>query len=75
MKPILKWAGGKSGLLNNIKEYLPSDIRQRNYHEHFVGGGALFFHLEPNKGSINDISERLTNFYRFVNNSPGELSL
>ena len=70
MKPILKWAGGKNGLLKKIKEYLPSDLHQHNYHEPFVGGGAVFFHLEPKRGTINDVNERLINLYKVVRDDP-----
>lgn len=73
MKPILKWAGGKSSLIKDIKEYLPKDYQTRAYHEAFLGGGALFFNLMPKKGSINDINERLMNFYEIVKLKPYEL--
>jgi len=66
MKPILKWAGGKNALIKNIKQHFPSDMTERNYHEPFVGGGAVFFYLEPLKGTINDANERLMTFYRMV---------
>lgn len=73
MKPILKWAGGKSSLLKNIKSFLPADIKERNYHEPFVGGGALFFNIEPKGGTINDINRRLINLYNFVKKKPNDL--
>lgn len=40
-KPFIRWAGGKSRLLPKILPYIPSAIR--NYHEPFLGGGAVFF--------------------------------
>jgi len=73
MKPILKWAGGKSSLINDIKKYIPPDIYNRKYHEPFLGGGALFFEVEPIKGTINDINNRLMNFYKIVKERPEEL--
>ncbi|HMQ32878.1 MAG TPA: DNA adenine methylase [Chloroflexaceae bacterium] len=42
-RPFLKWAGGKGQLLPELTSRLPA--RFRRYHEPFVGGGALFFHL------------------------------
>lgn len=42
-RPFLKWAGGKGQLLPELTGRLPA--RFRRYHEPFVGGGALFFHL------------------------------
>lgn len=73
MKPILKWAGGKNGLIKEIKKYFPRNIAMRNYHEPFVGGGAVFFHLEPKKGTINDANEKLMTFYRIVKTEPKNL--
>ncbi|MBM3291977.1 Dam family site-specific DNA-(adenine-N6)-methyltransferase, partial [Candidatus Bathyarchaeota archaeon] len=73
VEPILKWAGGKRSLIPSIIKLLPKDYPQKTYHEPFFGGGALFFTLEPKKGSINDINSRLINFYRVVRDQPEEL--
>ena len=47
--PFLKWAGGKGQLMNQIKEFLPSEIAAAGkidkYFEPFLGGGAVFFRL------------------------------
>ena len=40
-KPFIKWVGGKSQLLEEIREKYPSDIVK--YCEPFVGGGAVLF--------------------------------
>ncbi len=45
-RPFLKWAGGKGQLLPELTRRLPAHFRR--YHEPFVGGGALFFHLANN---------------------------
>lgn len=71
VEPILKWAGGKRQLLTELTAYFPDTYSQ--YHEPFFGGGAVFFHLEPKYGSINDINQRLTNFYKVVRDFPEEL--
>ena len=73
MKPLLKWAGGKRALIENIVDLLPADYGERRYHEPFFGGGAVFFHIEPEEGSINDVNPRLINFYRVVRDRPAEL--
>jgi len=72
-EPILKWAGGKRSLIPNIISLFPKDYRNRIYHEPFFGGGALFFSIKPQRGSINDINPRLINFYKVVRDNPEEL--
>ena len=73
MRPLLKWAGGKRALVREITGLFPSDYRERRFHEPFFGGGAVFFHIEPQGGSINDINPRLMSFYRVVRDRPREL--
>jgi DNA adenine methylase len=72
-RPVLKWAGGKRRLRFEIDKLLPPGHNERNYHEPFFGGGALFFHLEPMGGSINDVNERLIRFYKVVRERPEDL--
>ena len=69
-KPFLKWAGGKTQLIEQIKKQLPQNILRNKftYIEPFVGSGAvLFWMLEefPNleNAIINDINSDLTNSY------------
>ncbi|ENY53628.1 Putative adenine-specific DNA methyltransferase [Metamycoplasma alkalescens 14918] len=61
-KPFVKWVGGKTQLLNQIKEFVPKKFN--NYFEPFVGGGALFFSLTPKKAIINDTNEELISAYK-----------
>jgi DNA adenine methylase len=73
LAPILKWAGGKRGLLYEIKALFPTDYCARVYHEPFFGGGAVFFNIQPKSGTINDINEELMNFYKVVRDEPEQL--
>ncbi|MFN8363381.1 MAG: DNA adenine methylase [Cloacibacterium normanense] len=43
-KPFLKWAGGKTQLINDIKKVLPKEFTKYkfNYIEPFVGSGAVY---------------------------------
>ena len=66
MKPMLKYRGGKSRELSEIKKYIPSF--EGRYIEPFFGGGALFFDLEPQNAIINDINKSLMDFYRGIRN-------
>lgn len=61
-RPILKWAGGKTQLLAELRARVPH--RYGRYIEPFVGGGALFFELEPSKAIIADSNPELVNLYR-----------
>ena len=63
-RPLLKWAGGKTQLLGEIRARMPA--RYRRYIEPFVGGGALFFSLRPAGGVIADKNPELINLYRAV---------
>lgn len=74
-EPVLKWAGGKRQILSEIKACFPPESDVDSYHEPFFGGGALFFKTgpHPDGSTINDINERLMNFYRVVRDHPKEL--
>lgn len=82
-KPFVKWVGGKTQLLDDIKKLLPSDLSQRNdvtYIEPFVGGGAVLFWIlqeYPNitKAIINDINEELICTYRVIKSDVENLIL
>jgi DNA adenine methylase len=63
-KPILKWAGGKTQMLNDILPKIPSSYNR--YIEPFIGGGALFFALQPEKSVIADSNPELINMYQQV---------
>lgn len=61
LKPLVKWSGGKKDEIHEILKYIPS---YDTYIEPFVGGGALYFHLEPKKSVIADVHVELIDFYR-----------
>lgn len=73
MKPIIKYRGGKSKEIPQIIQYFPQF--EGRYIEPFFGGGAMFFHIEPNNAIINDINTRLINFYRSVQQNFVQLSM
>lgn len=79
-KPFLKWAGGKTQLINDIEKALPIHVIQKDftYIEPFVGSGAVLFWMLNNfpklqKAVINDINEDLINTYRTIANAPKEI--
>lgn len=61
ISPFVKWAGGKKQIINNLLEKVPNEYN--NYFEPFIGGGALFLTLQPQKAFINDINIQLLNVY------------
>jgi len=63
-RPFLKWVGGKRQLLPELVTRLPE--RFGVYHEPFIGGGALFFHLQPRMACIADVNLRLVRTYRAI---------
>ena len=71
LQPFTKWTGGKRQLLGELRSYMPETYGR--YFEPFVGGGALFFDLAPEKAIINDFNEELINAYRQIKNNPAEL--
>ena len=71
--PFLKWVGGKRQLMSSIVEFLPRNIKNLNYVEPFIGGGAVFFHLQPKNAIINDFNEELINVYKVIKTNLDEL--
>lgn len=63
-RPLLKWAGGKTQLLNDIKPKIPTSYGR--YIEPFFGGGALFFALRPGRSVIADSNPELISLYNAV---------
>jgi len=79
-RPFLKWAGGKTQLIDVIQSSLPNEVTNQNftYIEPFVGSGAVLFWMLrtfPNmeRAVINDINEDLINTYRVIATQPNEL--
>ena len=70
-RPFVKWAGGKRRLISQYESYFPKQYNK--YIEPFVGGGAIFFHLLPEKGILMDINEELINCYEVIRNFVEEL--
>lgn len=73
-KPIIKWVGGKTQLLNTINDNLPQNISHFNtYMEPFIGGAAVLFYIVPKLPNIknvfiNDLNYKLTNLYTVIKN-------
>ena len=66
INPIIKWAGGKRQLLDTLRNKVP---KFNTYYEPFLGGGALYFDLQPEKAVINDFNVQLINMYEQIRNN------
>ncbi len=62
--PFVKWAGGKRQLIESITPLLPKRIS--SYCEPFLGGGAVFFSLQPKKAVVNDLNQDLMLVYETI---------
>ncbi|MCT7951815.1 DNA adenine methylase [Ancylothrix sp. C2] len=60
-RPFLKWAGGKTQLLEQYQPYFPASLE--TYYEPFLGGGAVFFNWQPKQAFLSDINGELINTY------------
>ena len=69
--PIVKWVGGKRQLMFELLINMPKSYNR--YFEPFIGGGALFFELQPNNAYISDMNEELINLYSVVRDNVYEL--
>lgn len=80
-KPILKWVGGKTQIIDKIISTFPKEIN--NYHEPFLGGGSVLFALlsQVKEGHIRvrgairayDLNEPLINVYLNIQSFHNEL--
>src|SRR5438309_1840803 len=66
--PLLKWPGGKRNLLNSILPLVPASFKR--YYEPFLGGGALFFALEPQEAFLSDKNAELIHVYVQIRDNP-----
>ena len=69
--PIVKWVGGKRQLMFELLKNMPKSYNR--YFEPFIGGGALFFELQPQNGYISDMNKELITLYTVVRDDVYEL--
>ena len=71
MKTFIRRPGNKSRYLKYILPHIPSSYN--TYFEPFLGSGALFLRLQPDKWIINDVNNDIINTWTFVKSCPGEI--
>ncbi len=70
-KPFVKWVGGKRQLLKQFRDmnlYPPFGFNPETatYFEPFVGGGAMFFDLLPQRAALSDMNNELVITYNVI---------
>jgi DNA adenine methylase len=68
---LLKWPGSKLPIAGRLVSLAPGVFGR--YHEPFVGSGALFFALRPERAFLGDRNAELVNLYRVVRDEPEAL--
>lgn len=69
--PVVKWAGGKRQIIDNIKRCIPNKFTI--YFEPFLGGGAVLLSLQPKMAVVCDINSELMNLYEVIKTNVEEL--
>ena len=67
-EPPIKWVGGKRQLLPELLKYVPTSFG--TYYEPFLGGGALFFALQPQRAVLSDLNDNLITMYKGLRDIP-----
>lgn len=72
-EPFVKWVGGKRSTLNELLPSVPLSFK--NYHEPFIGGGALFFALngQIKNATVSDNNFDLIMTYKAIQKDPKAL--
>jgi len=69
LKPLVKWSGGKSDEIKLFEKYFPENYDK--YIEPFIGGGSVYFYLNPNNAVISDVHKELIDLYKTIGNGKG----
>ncbi len=76
-RPFFKWAGGKTQLLDNIRDYYPFNEKITKYAEPFLGSGAVLFDIlnkfKLDSVYISDINKELINSYVVIRDNVDDI--
>lgn len=80
IRPFVKWAGGKGGLISLLKKFYPFDLENgviEKYVEPFIGGGAVLIDIlqkyDVKEAYAFDINKDLINCYNVIKNNVEDL--
>lgn len=65
-RPFLRWAGGKQRVVTSLLPFVPASGEYRSYFEPFLGGGSLFFAVQPHAAVLSDVNAELMICYQQV---------
>lgn len=66
LTPFLRWAGGKRWLMDNHADLFKTEYNR--YIEPFLGSGAVFFSILPEKAILSDLNSELIDTYNAIKN-------
>lgn len=64
LSPFLKWVGGKRWFVHHHKALFPKQFNR--YFEPFLGGGAVYFHLQPRRAVLSDLNPEVIAAYQAI---------
>jgi DNA adenine methylase len=70
--PFLKWPGGKRWLAPLLAEIVRPDLKG-TYFEPFLGGGAVFLQLNPERAVLSDVNPDLISFLETIRQCPRQV--
>lgn len=68
--PFLRYPGGKQRHVREFAHLLPEPKAFTRFVEPFVGGGAVFFFLQPKRSVLSDLNDELIDLYEAIKTSP-----
>lgn len=70
-RPFLRWAGGKTQLLPKLLAHVPAKLE--TCREPFLGGGALFFAMRPERAVLSDSNRELVTTYQAIRDNVNDV--
>ena len=64
--PFVRWVGGSQKTVAELLARCPSDVAERRYVDPFLGGGALYWALQPRLALLSDACEPLIAAWRVL---------
>ncbi|MFZ4660248.1 MAG: DNA adenine methylase [Caldilineaceae bacterium] len=68
---VLRYPGGKRRMLVFLRDHLPAaSTIAGSYVEPFLGGGAIFFFVQPSRAILSDVNSELIDIYKGIRFAP-----